>query len=147
MLEKGVRLWVLQARKMIMSRIHRLLRKVYFFVRPRKTRDQHFEILKIDCVYCKREHASHKCSIVSDPKARLALLRKESRCFVCLRIGHRSVHCKINYFCVKCKGRHNLSICDNNDSNRSQEYGGNVTETITQHVHHANGNNKDQGRI
>ena len=54
------------------------------------------------CVYCKRDHLSSRCSIVSDVKARVALLRRENRCFICLRFGHLAKHCKISYACVKC---------------------------------------------
>ena len=42
------------------------------------------------CTYCKGSHASAKCSTVTDPHARKAILREKGRCFICLKGNHVS---------------------------------------------------------
>ena len=66
----------------------------------------------ISCVYCRRDHVSSRCSIITDIKARKAILRNKGRCFVCMRSGHIARECKSNYRCVKCNSRHHVSICE-----------------------------------
>ena len=67
---------------------------------------------KITCSYCNGSHYSAKCEIVSNPQARKAILRKQGRCFVCIRKNHLSKDCRSNVRCYDCKGRHHSSICD-----------------------------------
>ena len=67
---------------------------------------------KITCSYCNGSHYSAKCEIVSNPQARKVILRKQGRCFVCLRKNHLSKDCRSNVRCYDCKGRHHSSICD-----------------------------------
>ena len=43
--------------------------------------------------------------------SRIEILKKDSRCFLCLKKGHISKHCLSKYECRKCNGRHNISIC------------------------------------
>ena len=43
---------------------------------------------KMRCVYCKKEHLSHKCSVITDIKARHSILRKEKRCYLCTKLHH-----------------------------------------------------------
>lgn len=64
------------------------------------------------CVYCRSNHSPSRCDTVTDVKARKAILLKRGRCFVCLKFGHRQRECTLSYKCVKCKGRHNVSICE-----------------------------------
>ena len=71
------------------------------------------------CVYCgNKDHNSTRCSKISDVNLRKQHFKKTGRCFVCLSKGHVSRDCKVNYSCVKCKQRHNVSIC----SQRSRDY-------------------------
>ena len=71
---------------------------------------------KNNCVFCSSmDHLPSQCRNVTHVKARVAVLRKSSRCFVCLQKGHVSRSCGIRYQCKKCGGRHNISICDAND--------------------------------
>ena len=37
---------------------------------------------------------------------------KNGRCFLCLEKGHLIKNCSINYQCNKCKGKHNIMICE-----------------------------------
>ena len=64
------------------------------------------------CVFCDKKHASWKCNTVTDVPARKVILRQRGRCFICLETGHISRYCKSKYKCVKCKGRHNVGLCE-----------------------------------
>ena len=66
----------------------------------------------ISCVYCRGNHMSSRCDTVTDVKARKTILLKKGKCFLCLKSGHRQRTCTASYKCVKCKGRHNVSICE-----------------------------------
>ena len=67
---------------------------------------------KVTCTFCKGPHQSAKCQIVSSPQARKDILRKQGRCFVCLKRGHLSRACASNIRCFLCKQRHHMSICE-----------------------------------
>eukprot|EP00795_Rhopilema_esculentum_P014292 gene14292-5330_t len=67
---------------------------------------------KITCSFCKGTHQSAKCHIVSNPQARKEILRKQGRCYVCLKKGHLSRACSSNIRCYSCKLRHHVSICE-----------------------------------
>lgn len=64
------------------------------------------------CTYCKQPHSSNSCGTVSDARARLEILKKAGRCFVCLRKDHLSRECKSSIKCFTCGGRHHVSICE-----------------------------------
>ena len=63
------------------------------------------------CVYCGKGHLSWKCNNVTDVESRKHMLRKQGRCFLCLRTKHVARFCSSKYRCVKCNGKHNISIC------------------------------------
>ena len=63
------------------------------------------------CTYCKQPHASNKCKTVTDVQARREILRKNGRCYVCLKKYHLSRDCPSQNKCFKCNGRHHISIC------------------------------------
>ncbi len=67
---------------------------------------------KITCSFCRNFHLSAKCTVVTDPNQRKGILKKQGRCFVCLKRGHISKECPSRIFCFKCKQRHHTSICD-----------------------------------
>ena len=43
---------------------------------------------------------------------RKSILRKNSRCFLCLEKGQIMENCSINYQCSKCKGKYHITICE-----------------------------------
>ena len=64
------------------------------------------------CVLCKQRHPSYKCRNATDISQRKPILRKNGRCFLCLEKGHLMKNCSVNYQCNKCKGKHNITICE-----------------------------------
>ena len=62
------------------------------------------------CTYCKHPHASNMCKTVTDVRARKEILRKEGRCYVCLKKGHLSRDRPSRNKCFKCDGWHHISI-------------------------------------
>ena len=63
------------------------------------------------CPYCKQNHASHLCKIITDKAARKEILRQQGRCFICLRKNHVARNCDSKGKCFSCAGKHNISIC------------------------------------
>ena len=61
------------------------------------------------CVYCSGKHFSASCETVIEIGARKEILKREKRCFVCLKRGHHHDQCERN--CRKSKQRHHQSIC------------------------------------
>ena len=63
------------------------------------------------CVFCRGNHWSDKCKVISEPEARKEYLRKGNRCFLCLNQSHISRNCSKTKTCYCCKGLHNSAIC------------------------------------
>ena len=49
---------------------------------------------------------------MTEVAARKAVLRRQRRCFLCLQTSHIVRNCTSKYRCKKCKGKHNISICE-----------------------------------
>ena len=90
---------------------------------------------QIKCAYCRGGHYSASCDRVTDLLARLEIIRRDRRCFVCLRFGHQSSSCSLN--CRRCHGKHHQSLCRQTNSPRESsnpnEYSQN-TQTLVGHV-------------
>ena len=63
------------------------------------------------CVFCRREHPSKSCDVITKPEVRKSIVMKEKRCFICLSASHRAGECKKKWKCFMCGGRHNFAIC------------------------------------
>ena len=70
---------------------------------------------KIRCAYCNEQHYSASCEKITRLQDRKDILRRDKRCFVCLRIGHVSQECQNSRGCRKCGQRHHQSICARNN--------------------------------
>ena len=66
------------------------------------------------CVYCEAEHYSASCEAVDTVSARIEILKKAGRCFVCLASGHRAAQCNSRKRCRKCGKWHHQLLCDQN---------------------------------
>ena len=73
------------------------------------------------CVFCKGDHWSDICSVITDMKVRKILLRNHKRCFICLNKDHISQNCLKKNGCYFCKGLHNSAICNNGDKKETPE--------------------------
>ena len=72
------------------------------------------------CTYCRGNHTSASCTVVTQISARKQILRKKGKCFVCLRTGHLAANCmKPKKGCPRCNLNHHISICESkNNSNQ-----------------------------
>ena len=88
---------------------------------------------KVNCSYCKGNHTSAKCPVITNVLARKDILRKEGRCFICLKRGHLSRNCESRYSCIKCTGKHHISICDkqNHNTGISRQEAGNAPYSVS----------------
>ena len=57
------------------------------------------------CAFCRGNHWSDKCKVISEPEARKEYLRKGSHCFLCLNQSHISRNCS------KQKHATNAKVC------------------------------------
>ena len=89
----------------------------------------------LKCVFCKKPHAPSCCFIVTDVKGRLDIIRKEKRCFVCLKTNHLAKDCYKDYECFKCKGRHHVSLCENRNNSFEKDGCKRYKETLSNSNH------------
>ena len=75
---------------------------------------------RVTCTYCRRNHVSSKCDVITIVNVRRAILMKKARCFVCLKPSHRARDCQSTNKCFKCQGRHHVSLCDPQRTNDRQ---------------------------
>ena len=55
--------------------------------------DKTFSQSEYTCIYCKNQHSPSRCINITDPKRRIAILRRKGRCFLCLKSGHITRNC------------------------------------------------------
>ena len=56
------------------------------------------------CVFCHQKHKPQHCKTVTKTETRKSILRKKSKCFLCLRDGHVLRNCTQSFTCFKCEG-------------------------------------------
>ena len=66
---------------------------------------------RMQCVYYGEHHHSASCIKVKNIDERKGILRRDRRCFVCLKRGHRAKECSKANSCRKCHASHHQSIC------------------------------------
>ena len=66
---------------------------------------------RVNCCYCRESHFPSACKSVTDVETRKQVLRREGRCYVCLKRNHLSRDCRSNIRCSQCNGRHHVSLC------------------------------------
>ena len=74
---------------------------------------------KIKCLFCRGPHYSDKCDNVTDLQTRKEHVKKQKRCFICLKSDHVMKNCKSTKGCYYCKGKHNSAICDKREPSQS----------------------------
>ena len=72
------------------------------------------------CTYCRGQHPSSNCTVVTNVAARKQFIRQKGKCFKCLRSGHLASQCSNGKNCHLCgfKGHH-PSICEAQKSDGS----------------------------
>ena len=67
-------------------------------------------IEKRPCIFCKDMHAPSACTKVTDPTARMNIVKRDKLCFNCLG-NHRISECKSKHTCKTCNKKHHTSLC------------------------------------
>ena len=67
----------------------------------------------VSCSFCHGSHASVSCNNVTNVQERKNILRRQGRCYICLRRGgHLACDCQSTIKCYKCGARHHVALCD-----------------------------------
>ena len=65
-------------------------------------------------------------------------LKRDNRCFVCFKTGHRSRDCRLSYSCLKCNKKHNIALCqqqnDDQIKTNNKFNGGKESSSYVVHV-------------
>ena len=77
---------------------------------------------KLECVYCKGTHFNDACHKFSSVTERKNELKKQKRCFQCLKKFHFSDQCNNKRKCFHCGlfGKHNRSLCSGKIENSTK---------------------------
>ena len=86
------------------------------------------------CAFCRGNHWSYKCKVISKPEAKKEYLRKRNRCFLCLNQSQIRRNCAKTKTCYHCNGLHNSAICTKS-KDRTEKLGNPTDETTTNAVH------------
>ena len=79
---------------------------------------QRGESCKIKCVFFQNEHYSASCDAVKNIAQRGNILKRDKRCFNCLRFGHEAKECRNPKTCRHCRQRHHELICPLRDQGK-----------------------------
>ena len=99
---------------------------------------------EFNCLFCKGAHRASDCRVVTNVDQRKDILKKQGRCFICLRRGgHMARNCDSKIQCFGCQGRHHLAVCDGGKSrvsgNSAMEGACNLPEVSTPAMHVSSG--------
>ena len=88
------------------------------------------------CCFCNQQHRSENCQVKKTAEERKQILKRNGRCFICLRRGHISRECRSRVRCSGCGGKHHLAVCyklstTESVSTNSTQSAGNVSSDPT----------------
>ena len=86
----------------------------------------------ITCTFCKQSHKSVDCVVVTNIGERKDILKKQGRCFICLKRSHIAKNCDSKRGCSTCSQRHHSSLCMANETPASGNSLAGVTQPSTQ---------------
>ena len=73
------------------------------------------------CTFCHGNHVTAGCHVVTNIQERRNILRRNGRCFLCLRkSGHLAKDCDASIKCFNCRGNHHVALCDKGKSGTYQ---------------------------
>jgi hypothetical protein len=81
------------------------------------------------CAFCQGKHHHEDCRRITDTKERKLILIKYSRCFNCMRKGHRAQDCRNVVLCKNCNGKHHTAMCVEKPKGADDVAAQNVSET------------------
>ena len=71
--------------------------------------------MSMNCVYCKGQHSSSACDVVTEMSGHLAIVKRDKLCYNCL--GHHKVMAYNSKFrCRNCKHKHHTTLCTGSSS-------------------------------
>ncbi|GBM01529.1 hypothetical protein AVEN_202404-1 [Araneus ventricosus] len=111
--------------------------------RPRE-KSQTYEYLastvdrNVKCIYCGELHDSENCMQL-DLDAKRDVLKKQARCYLCLKPKHRINECRRRQWCENCSKKHNKSICSQLENKPNE---GNEIVSAISHCKEINTSNK-----
>ena len=66
------------------------------------------------CTFCHGQHHTAQCHVVTDIRERRNILRRQGRCYLCLRkAGHLANNSDVSIKCFNCRGRHHVGEHEN----------------------------------
>ena len=83
------------------------------------------------CIFCNKEEiCDGNCAKAKQMSLaeRQTIVKNRRTCFICVKVGHRSKHCRVNIRCSKCSRRHVDIMCF------GEKQSDNVTQTSTSAV-------------
>ena len=82
--------------------------------------------------FCRQDHKSVDCVVVTNVGERKDILKKQGRCFICLKRSHIARNCDSKRSCSNCSQRHHSSLCTANETPASDNSVAGVTQPSTQ---------------
>ena len=86
----------------------------------------------ITCTFCKQEHKLVDCVVVTNVSERNDILKKQGRCFICLKRFHIAKNCDSKRDCSNRSQRHHSSLFTSNETPASGNSAAGVTQPSTQ---------------
>ena len=65
----------------------------------------------ITCTFCKQGHRLVDCVVIPNIHERREMVKRQGRCFICLKRWHIAKDCDSQRVCFKCDERHHPSLC------------------------------------
>ena len=87
---------------------------------------------RITCTFCRQDHKSVDCVVFTNVGERKDILKKQGRCFICLKRSHIARNCDSKRSCSNCSQRHHPSLCTANETPASDNLVAGVTQPSTQ---------------
>ena len=67
------------------------------------------------CTFCRGQHPTEQCHVVTDIRERRNILLRQGRCYLCFRkAGHLAKDCDVSIKCFNCRGWHHVALCERN---------------------------------
>ena len=90
---------------------------------------------ELNCLFCKGNHRASECQVVTNIDERREILKKQGRCFNCLRRGgYLARNCDTKVQCFKCSGRHYLAVCNSSMGSADSNNPAGATASSALHI-------------